>query len=137
MRFSDFTPDDIYLLFRRFDKTNSGELTFNDFSRAVLPFSREYANLITDRTDYYSRRMTEPSRYFNETTRYEMQAFFNVLLRKERSMEALRLRLSGRPYMNLRDMFSAFSRTTSGVILINDLRDVLAESGFYSTEREL
>ena len=24
LRFSDFTPDDIYLLFRRFDKTNSG-----------------------------------------------------------------------------------------------------------------
>lgn len=81
--------------------------------------------------------MTDPSRYFNETTRYEMQAFFNVLLRKERSMEALRLRLSGRPYMNLRDMFEAFARTTAGVILINDLRDVLAEQGFYSTEREL
>lgn len=137
LRFSEFTPDDLYLLFRRFDKTNTGQLTFNDFSRAVLPFSREYASLITDRTDYYSRRTQDASRYFNETTRYEMQAFFGVLLRKERSMEALRLRLSARPYMNFREMFEAFNRSSAGVILVNDMRDVLAEQGFYSTEREL
>lgn len=137
LSFADFTPDDIYLLFRRFDKTNSGQLTFNDFSKAVLPFSREYSCLITDRADFYSRRERDPSRYFNESTRYEMQAFFSILLRKERFMEALRMRLTARPYMNLRHMFEVFARTTPGVILANDLRDVLAEQGFYSTEREL
>lgn len=52
-------------------------------------------------------------------------------------MEALRLRLHARPYMNFRDMFEAFTRSSAGVILVNDLREVLAEQGFYSTEREL
>ena len=70
--FVDFTGDDIYLLFRRFDKNNCGQLVFADFSKAVLPFSREYASLITDRTDFYSRRSRDGSRYFNANTRYEM-----------------------------------------------------------------
>ncbi len=96
----DFTNDDIYLLFRRFDKSNSGQLTFKDFSRVVLPFSREYASLITDRTDFYNRRTTDGSRFFNTNTRYEMQAFWAVVLRTERTMEILRCRLNVRPYMN-------------------------------------
>ena len=133
----DFTADDIYLLFRRFDRSNSGQLTFKDFSRVVLPFSREYASLITDRTDFYSRRTTDGSRFFNTNTRYEMQAFWAVILRTERSMEILRCRLSVRPYMNLRDLFEVCARSRTGLIISSDIRDVLAEHGFYSTEREL
>ena len=69
--FMDFSNDDIYLLFRRFDKTNAGSLTYQDFNRMVLPFSREYACLVTDRGDYYSRRSRDGSTYFNQDTRYE------------------------------------------------------------------
>ena len=70
--FGDFTGDDIYLLFRRFDINNTGQMVFKDFSRCVLPFSREYASLITDRTEFYSRRSADGSRYFNSNTRYEL-----------------------------------------------------------------
>ena len=63
--FMDFSSDDLYLLYRRFDRGNCGSLTFNDFNRAVLPFSREYANLIKDRADFYSRRSRDGSGYFN------------------------------------------------------------------------
>jgi len=63
--FMDFTNDDMYLLFRRFEKTNTGTLAFNDFNRLMLPFSREYSNLVTDRTEYYSRRSRDGSTYFN------------------------------------------------------------------------
>ena len=53
LHFNDFTSDDIYLFFRRLDKESKGRLNFNDFSSAILPFSREYAALVTDRPDYY------------------------------------------------------------------------------------
>ena len=103
----------------------------------MLPFSREYASLITDRTDYYSRRNLDGSRYFNSATRYEIQAFWGAVLRTERAMEIIRCRLSVRPYMNFRDRFETCTRSRTGVILSSDIREVLAEQGFYSTEREL
>lgn len=135
--FMDFTNDDMYLLFRRFEKTNTGTLAFNDFNRLMLPFSREYSNLVTDRTEYYSRRSRDGSTYFNQDTRYEIQAFWAVMMRTERAMEVLRVQLSQRPYLVMRDVFEACARTRSGLLLASDLRDVLAEHGFYSTEREL
>lgn len=133
----DFTNDDIYLLYRRFDKHNTGQLSFQEFNRVVLPYSREYANLIKDRVEYYSRRSGHASSYFNQDTKFELQAFWACLLRCERGMEAMRCRLNKRPYMNLRDVFQTSSRSRGGLILACDLRDVLAEHGFYSTEREL
>ena len=52
-------------------------------------------------------------------------------------MEIIRCRLSVRPYMNFRDLFETCTRSRTGVILSSDIREVLAEQGFYSTEREL
>ena len=82
--FLDYNSDDIHLLFRRFDKSGNGLLQAYDFNRLLLPFSREYASLITDRLEYYGRRPGHNSTYFNPDTRYEMQAFFGVLMRAER-----------------------------------------------------
>lgn len=72
LSFIDFTSDDVYLLFRRFDKLNTGQLSFQEFNKLMLPFSREYANLIKDRVEYYSRRGGNASRYFNSDTRFEL-----------------------------------------------------------------
>ena len=52
-------------------------------------------------------------------------------------MEALRVKLAQRPYFNIREAFEFCTRSRPGLILAGDLRDILAESGFYSTEREL
>ena len=135
--FTDFSMDEIYLLFRRFEKGGQGQLTYNDFSRILLPFSREYASLITDRSEYYGRRSRDGVTFFNADTRHELQAFWATMLRTERAMEILRARLNQRPYMNLREVFEVCTRSRTGLILAQDLREVLAESGFYSTEREL
>ena len=37
--FNEFTPDDIYLFFRRADLTGRGRINFHEFSEALLPFS--------------------------------------------------------------------------------------------------
>ena len=66
-----------------------------------------------------------------------MQAFIGVLLRAERTMEAIRMRLNSRPYFNTRDIFEYCTRQRAGVILGGDIRDILAEHGFYATDREL
>lgn len=132
--FTDFSSDDIFLLFRRFDAKNTGYLRFNDFSRIMLPFSREYACLVTDRVEYYTRRTQDGTHFFNADTRYEIQAFWSVLLRAERLMETLRARLH---HVNKMEIFENCARSRGGMIFAADLRDVLAENGFYATEREL
>lgn len=137
LNFHDFSADDVFLLFRRYDRQAQGFLTFTDFSKAVLPFSREYANLITDRSEYYSRRTYDYSTYFNKDTRAELGAFWSVLIRTERAMEALRMRLAHKRHIALPDMFAVCARSRPGMVLSGDLRDALAENGFYSTEREL
>lgn len=137
LNYTAFDSDDIYMLFRRFDMQNAGHLTFQGFNRLVLPFSGEYAGLITDRADYYSRRSKDLSQFFYTDTRKEIVAFWNLMFQSERNIESLRMSLRGRPYFNFRDIFEHFSRTQTGLILANNLRDVLAENGFYITEREL
>ena len=52
-------------------------------------------------------------------------------------MESLRSRLHARQYLNFRDIFEMCARSRTGLILASDLREVLAEHGFYATEREL
>ena len=67
--FVDFSIDDLYLLFERFDRNKVGYLAFNDFKRVILPFSREYASLVSDRPDIYNRNHPlERSTFFNQET---------------------------------------------------------------------
>ena len=125
------------MLFRRFDRRNSGYICFNDFSRIMLPFSCDYADLITERIDYYSRRTNDGLHFFNSDTRHEIQAFWAVLFRTERKMEILRRRIHQLPYFNHRDLFEHCARTRNGLVLLSDVREFLAENGFYATDREL
>ena len=87
LQFNEFNSDDIYLFFRKMDIGSRGRLTFNEFSTAVLPFSREYAALVTDRPDYHITRGIDFTRFFNVDTRQEFQAFWRVLFKNERAME--------------------------------------------------
>ena len=56
LNFHNFTHDDVFLLFRRHDINNDGKLNFSEFSNVILPISKEYAALLTDRPDYYMSR---------------------------------------------------------------------------------
>ena len=55
LSFTNVSADDMHLLFRRFDRSNTGLLNYADFNRLIMPCSNEYAGLITDRVDIYSR----------------------------------------------------------------------------------
>ena len=84
LSFHDFIPDDVYMFFRRFDRHGIGYLNFNALAAAILPFSREYALLVTDRPEYYCKRETDPRRFFQVDTRYELQSLFSVIFKAER-----------------------------------------------------
>ena len=56
LSFAEFTHDDVYLLFRRHDTNTDGKLNFTEFSNVLLPVSKEYSALLTDRPDFYMSR---------------------------------------------------------------------------------
>ena len=88
--FNDFTHDDVYLLFRRHDLNNDGKLNFQEFSNVVLPVSKEYAALLTDRPDFYMSRGIPISQFFNMGTRNEIRNMWGAIFKCERSCEMLR-----------------------------------------------
>ena len=100
--FSEFNTDDVFLFFKKVDKSGRQKINVAEFSNAFLPFSREYASLVTDRSDYYSSRGCDFTRFFNPDTRSDIKCVWTMLFRAERAMEAIRQRLSKRIYYNPR-----------------------------------
>jgi len=135
--FKDFAPDDVYMFFKKHDRHHRGRINLQEFSTAYLPFSREYASLVTDRCDYYSSRGCDFNYYFTPETRRDMCAVWSALFRAERTMEQIRRSLTGRPYLNIREAFDFCARQRAGMVCADSLREVLANVGFYATEREI
>jgi Ca2+-binding EF-hand superfamily protein len=135
--FDQFTHDDVYLLFRRNDHNQDGKLNFTEFSNLMMPVSKEYAALLTDRPDIYMSRGVPPSQFFNFDTRQELRNIWTALFKCERSCEVLRNGLRARPYFNLKAAFSYLDRSGQGQVSLDDLREFLSNNGFFATEREL
>ena len=100
--FSEFTHDDVFLLFRRNDTNNDGKLNFQEFGNVLLPVAKEYAALLTDRPDFYMSRGVPLSQFFNHDTRAELRALWAALFKCERACEVLRGTLRQRPYFNIK-----------------------------------
>ena len=83
--------DDAFLFFKRYDLNRNGKITFSEFCHAITPISKEYAQLIVGRPEFFSRRDNiPPSEYFNVDTRNEIRNLFRVLFHTEKANECLR-----------------------------------------------
>lgn len=93
---------------------------------------------MTDRPDIYTARgCRDLTRFFNVETRLEFQAFWRAVFKAERTAEDLRDRLSKRVYFNMQDAFKHVDRNHDGFLTAADVRDFMAENGFYATDREI
>jgi len=77
------------------------------------------------------------SQYFNSDTKAQFRSLWQALFKCERGCEVLRAALRQRPYFNIKAAFAFMDRSNYGSIGIDDLRDFLANNGYYATEREL
>lgn len=90
------------------------------------------------RPEFFSRKDTiPPSEYFNVDTRNEIRNLFRVLFHTEKASECLRQRIAKRPHFSLDRAFQYIDRDNDGVVTGHDIRDMLAEHGFYATEKEM
>lgn len=135
--FTDFTHDDVYLIFRRHDLNSDGKLNFTEFSNMLLPVSKEYSALLTDRPDFYMSRSIPISQFFNSDTRNELRNLWAGMFKCERACEVLRVALRKRSYFNIKHAFSFMDQDIDGYLIVDDIREFLANNGFFATEREL
>ena len=112
-------------------------MNFQEFGNVLLPVAKEYAALLTDRPDFYMSRGVPLSQFFNHDTRSELRALWAALFKCERACEVLRVTLRQRPYFNIKQAFSFMDRDCDGYVDLDDVREFLANTGFYATEREL
>ncbi len=103
----------------------------------MLPNSKEYAALLTDRPDFFLSRGVPPTQIFNSETRNELRNLWQAMFKVERACEVLRATLRQRPYFNLKQAFAYLDRDCDGYVCLDDIREFLANTGFFATEREL
>ena len=65
-------------------REEDGKLNFTEFSSLLLPLSKEYAALLTDRPDFYMSRDVPVSQFFNSDTRAMFRNTWASLFRAER-----------------------------------------------------
>jgi hypothetical protein len=75
----NISKDDVYLFFRRYDTNSTGRIKFSEFCNAFTTLSKEYAALLTGRSDFYSSKPINPSEYFSIETRNEIRNLWKAL----------------------------------------------------------
>ena len=126
------------MMFRRADRKMLGRMTFKQFNDFILPFSQEYAYRVLDRPEYYSRHNNDFRWFFNKETRLCFQNLWAVIFQGERQIEAIRQQAEACGHqINLRRVFGHLDTDRDDFVRKQELRDFLANNGFYATEREL
>ena len=103
----------------------------------MTPLCKEYSSLLNGRHDFYSTKAIHPRDYFNIETRDDIVNLWRQVFKIERASECLRVRISKRPNFTIKRAFSYCDKDCDGYLNHLDLRDMLAENGFFATEREL
>ena len=129
--------ENLRLLFKRYDTNHDNRISLAEFCRAFVPLGKEYAALVEGRSEFYSKRGMTPRDFFNSDTRRLIRNVWHTLLYTERALENIKLRLHKSQYFNGREAFKHCDKDHDGAISQGDLRDFLAEFGFFATEKEL
>jgi Ca2+-binding EF-hand superfamily protein len=75
--------------------------------------------------------------YFNSETRNEIRNLFRQLIQNERATECLRVRIARRSNFALKSAFQYCDKNLDNTLTSDDIRSMLADHGFFATEREL
>ena len=75
--------------------------------------------------------------YFNSDTREELRSLMKGVVINERAIECLRVRIARRENFGLKEAFSYCDKDQDQFLSAEDVRTMLAEHGFFATEREL
>ena len=114
------------MFFHRFDR-GLGHISFNNFAEAVLPFTPDYAHMVTERPDFYIRQGCDGKEFFCADTRLALAKLMQCLFAGERQVECIRQELASRQNFDVRAVFAFIDGDCDDYIRAVELRDFFAQ----------
>ena len=126
LQISHLDIEAVQMFFHRFDR-GLGHISFNNFAEAVLPFTPDYAHMVTERPDFYIRQGCDGKEFFCADTRLALAKLMQCLFAGERQVECIRQELASRQNFDVRAVFAFIDVDCDDYIRAVELRDFFAQ----------
>jgi len=130
------TSAELLLIQKRYNKDEDGLIKYHEFIELIKPKDTVYAGLLTARRPTYADR-EDLSLVFSSYTVELLRKVLNKVIENEYHSEKVRQRLSRRPLFDAFEAFEALDKDHKGYLNKADIRELLADHGFYATQKEL
>ena len=128
------TDHDLNLLMKRFDLQNQGGINYADFFDIVVPFEKEYRNMVEDRMPNSCCACRSPD-VFSFNTISTLKDLFNYIINSENEINNIR-KSFGTLRLKLRDIFGLLDYLNRGYFTNSDLLVYLQKEGLMSTNKD-
>jgi len=130
------TSAELLLIQKRYNKDEDGLIKYHEFIEIIKPKDTVYAGLLTARRPTYADR-EDLSLVFSSYTVELLRKVLNKVIENEYHSEKVRQRLNRRPLFDAFEAFEALDKDHKGYLNKADIRELLADHGFYATQKEL
>jgi Ca2+-binding EF-hand superfamily protein len=130
------STNEMYLIMKKHNKDDDGLLKYAEFCELLKPKDLSYARILTDRRPTYVER-EDLGDIFSSYTVELLRKVLNRIIENEFHSEKIRQRLNRRPLFDKYEAFEALDKNANGSISKFEFKELLAEHGFYATQKEL
>ena len=127
------TDHEVLLLMKRFDLQNNGYLNYADFFDMLVPYEKDYRNMVENRLPNSCCPCRCPD-VFCCSTLYALKNVFNLIIDAENDINNNR-RLFGTLRLKLREIFRLLDYPNRGFFSNNDLIVYLQKNGIFITNK--
>ncbi|KAL4441552.1 hypothetical protein ABPG74_021484 [Tetrahymena malaccensis] len=128
--------NDIYLLMRRYDLDNDGQLRFTDIAEAITPKQSEYAKLLNKRESYLEGDIQIDEVYSYETMKL-LKELFLILIESEQIVEQIRYALKQHRSFSFQECFGMIDQDQDGFINQAELQHFFEKNNVFCSDKEL
>ena len=124
---------DINLLLKRFDIENEGVINYNAFFDMIVPFEKDYRNMVENRPS--NSNFSGTSDVFMLSTKNILREVFNLILNYENRFNEMKKKLASVRSV-LKDIFMHIDRLNVGYFTNEDLINYLKKNNIFTTLKD-
>ena len=129
------TDHEVRLLMKRFDLTKQGVINYADFFDIIVPFEKEYRNMVENRLPHSCCPCNCPQDIFCYSTICSIRNLFNLIINSENDINNNR-KLFGTLRLKLRDIFGLLDYIRKGYFTNSDLIVYLQNRGLFGSSKD-
>ena len=124
---------DINLLLKRFDIENEGVINYNAFFDMLVPFEKDYRNMVENRPS--NSNFSGTSDIFMMSTKEVLRDVLNLILNYENRLNEMKKKFAGVRSV-LKDIFMHLDRLNVGYFTNDDLISYLKKNNIFTTLKD-